>query len=1458
MKLCALLCLMLNVYVSFGQLAVPYVNTFDSPTSGNGWSHSALSGTDDWELGTPSGLVFNAAYTVPSAWKTNIDGGYTGYSSRVLVTPSFDLTSIPSNFSLSFIQKRHSSSVANYFLEYSVNNGVSWTVFNPATTLKKNWQTASGFTNGTANTFYKSAINLSSLQGQSNVMFRFRFVSNYPDGDGWLIDDFAIKQEYYNVYATQGDTIESSQNCAGFTVSTLIEYDNAYTQSYNNTTKYFFSVDNILDAGDLFLGTRVGNINASVQWDKTFSMIPNLNAGDYYIFYQHDATNVLNEDVENDNVGFAILHLDSIFEAPYSDDFESTTSNWKTYLENTGLLYWERGAGYSHYLEKAHSGLNAWHTSKSIIAQVPCGYSCNTQYLESPYFDLVGVTDPVVSFYYKSTSNISVFIVLQASADCGGTWTDLVYLNDTYDGEWHDYMIYLPVSLVSSATKFRVKYMDNQNSIEGISIDDFYVGSDKADLSIERDISNRNTSSSESTCNLKYYLTNNSGNVSADTTITKFYWSSDSIFDASDIYVGFKVENIAYLSSANWVNYVFTKPTTQPGRYYLFYFLDSDSVISETREYNNFGYFTIYQNQHETVPFFTDFENTTDGWHHNSSLSEDDWKWGTPYGVAFDTAFSGVKAFYTSNDSGYVSPLSRMHLYTPVFDFSNAQHPVIFFDMLLDADGNCSCYNANTNMSYSIDGGATWQVLDTTNRSYNRWYYSVSENGFGNDLNYYLPNTTIKMFQHGPENVFATVDQYNGKDASRNTRYVLDVTPLAGQTSVQFRYNLVTDFNTYNQPDLDYLHKGGALIDNFGISESFVDLTVEYKKALMISSLRDSVAFYMWVKNNGLAISNASTLKFYTSIDTTLDASDYLLGTTYLKSIRPDLNSYVNRKFKSPPNLGDYKYLIYSIDPNNSNIESNESNNTGFWNLALDSIHEYPYFNDFNDTIVDGWYQYSKGPYGDTISNLRFRNQIAPGEPLYFSYKRSGEWFTDRSTFGNGYSAPKFFLQSPAFSFEHVDSVKLSFDLFCAGGNLPLSLGGGQMQFSTDGGDHFTVLTPQYGAHHNWYNFSPSIWWFSDIYSDTAILDSTYFDLTFLRGEKNVVLQFTFQANETQANVPHGMRMDNFLIEGIQLDYHPLDSMVDVAANISVPTIDLNYSISNIGDKIGRDSKTKFYWSSDEYLDSNDILLDSVNLAPILMNDTLADQISLIYPVPIANQTYYIFYQVDTENNVKESIEVNNTGSFKIHFDAFVNYRPENILDSITILDNALNVGLNYSVENAGYLDGGDFETVFYWSENDQFEATDSLIGSQSDIGVLNQNSATSNITLDCVVPYNQNTYYVFFYIDENDSVFESDETDNVGVIKIKIQSTINVDENSRYLEIIGSDINSIFINLTNISYLNSHVKITNVLGQEILCTELSLVEGVNKFSLPNELVYGMYFIQLDQSVTKKLILGTN
>ena len=1136
------LIIILITQFGFAQLSLPHLNTFNSTTSDEGWTHYAISGTDNWERGNAS---VNPIITELS-WNTALNGSPTASSMMVLESPAFDLTDAALPYVLSF-KYQAAINQGNLYLEYTIDNGTTWTLLNPDGALKRSWQSTNGFFLGSSSTsvIRNPAIDISSLAGNVNVKFRFRFKTyNYVNGYGCILDDFAIKPEYYNIYASIGEPVEISPLCPEIVVKTSLNFDNQYTQSYPLETNYYLSTDTTLDASDMFLGTQSVNVSSS---DSTYDYVvptpENLNPGQYYIVYKHDYTNVLEEDNEDDNASYISLLVKPIFNLPYQTDFETEDINWKS---NTGSIpdisIWERGEGIRHHIEGAHSGTNAWHTSNTVMEHPDYLF----QTVESPYFNLNSSSEPLIlSFWYKDDYPGGVGYYdneykVQYQLNCNSYWQELYVFPENLSDDWEYLNIPLDETISTNENvRFRITYRGTYLGPEGIIFDDFYLGEEKPDLSIESIFSNDRFTSANSTTDMLKYQFRNSGSDVSQNVNTNFYWSDDNQLDANDVLLGSKsITGIVGNNDGQWLEFNYTKPTLATGDYFIIYQIDSDNDIDETRENNNIGAIAIKQNTKYGFPYFNDFETQADSWYHNSTLGVDEWELSTAQGVVLNETFSGDKAFI-SKPTGSVTSMSRMHLYTPPFDLSSSINPVIEFDMKLDNFMLCSCFEITLNFSYSVDNGATWTVLNPVNDSFSKWNDVLKYSEYSG-LDEFLGNPrTEKMFAKG-ETAITNFTAYNSRDIDRNTKYIISIPQLKDETNIRFRFNLSTENNDETSPNVSNSGQvEGALIDNFQIKEAEVDLGVPYTKNLYVSESSNSINFSIDVKNTGNYISDVSNIKFYLSQDNTYNAGDYLIGEEMLTAIQPDRKLHKILEYNLPSTFSNYSYLVYVIDDVNANIEINEANNTGAFTLGLEGITSFPYVEDFENDIIDGWYGYAYKDIDDaTLTNYRVTNKL----PITYKENEArrlinGMLRTEYVPYGSwqDYLTPLFYIQSPVFDFTSSDTSEplfMAFDLMSVGKS---TRNGSNMEYSLDGGNSWTLLTINSSpTTSNWY---PNWQTMSDMYNQPGWRDDNgdvfrvEMDISFLQSQSNVTFRYKYFSNyATSSSAPRGFRLDNFTI----------------------------------------------------------------------------------------------------------------------------------------------------------------------------------------------------------------------------------------------------------------------------------------------------------------------------------------
>ena len=1129
-------------FESKAQFTPPYYNGFDSVQDTVGWSHYALGGNDDWEWGVPEGLYLNATVSAPYCWGTNLDGERTENSIMCLETPSFDLSG-PDEYVLAIAHQYHTYNGGGN-IDYSLDGGTTWVLLDGNTNQQVNWYTANqwylnedAWYGSYTNSFRFSAHLLTFLQGQTDVKFRFKFGGGHSPREGWVIDDFRIIRNNPNVVALDGITYNASKYFSSFTIDVPIFYNAFVSTSFSNVTEYYFSYDNVFDGSDQLIGTKSINMGNSISsYQKTFPMMPNLSYGDYYIFVKHDADNNLVEADETDNVAKCILHIDSTFIPDYREDFESAQDWWTSYSTLVTVEPWVKGNNQVHQIYGTHSGDNAYYIPDPPVVSNNAGL-----YLESPYLDFSGPTGDVICLWYKSFDNYPEMynVGLESRADTAYIFTSSNGL--TYDtipttrvDDWDCICHDLNHLDGQNNTKLRLLFSslaNNASTSHHEVVDDIYIGEPRPDISLEH--LHQRTLNANWIHDTLYYNVFNSGLAPASSTQTEFYWSTDSVLDPSDILLGSKIEPSLVDTSYSYQWFAFTLPTNTEGDYYIISQADVNDVLDEMWESNNTSVFPTRVTPALSLPYSNDFETQIDHWYHQSLFGSDNWEWTTPNGFIVNSAFSGQKGLVTKAD-GIPDSSSLMLLYTPMFNLTGLTNPVMQFDMIYDVyhDGNPTDEIPSMNMSYSIDNGANWIILDTASLSYTNWYYEKKQAtyyGFEQpDYTFY----TDHLF-HYRENTFSEIESFQGRDVKRNTHYNLDLAHLQHHERIQFRFNFATPRE---------IGAEGAVIDDFKISEAETDLLVTYEKELMISSVSNEVRFFMHISNTRNYMSSPCVAKFYLSLDTILDAGDYYLGEDSIPVIRPHTAFYLNTVFDSPQfGLDNYVYLLYQLDATNTTTEVDEVNNIGHWPLEVNGVSDFPYYESFNDTVVDGWHHYITLSNGHHLRDgFRVRNMIAPGEDFYQMDLNSGTMFTERvNNVWSDNSLPYWYLESPAFDFTGLDSIHLSFQLMCVGRENSNDSEGGNIMVSINGGNSWFPLTHLNADTINWFNIeevetldNEPGWGFNPPGSGVEVLDSTAMDISWLSGYPHVQFRFKYRSNH-EFNTGYdvqGLRVDDFRV----------------------------------------------------------------------------------------------------------------------------------------------------------------------------------------------------------------------------------------------------------------------------------------------------------------------------------------
>ena len=1436
--------LLLNEFSALAQYTLPYETGFDQIITDTNWKASTVSGSGTWELGTPSPTVLNVSKlkSPPNAWCVNRVGADIGSHTMFLESPAFDFSDTSKSFMVRFWYAIRAHSGDGAFFQYSLDTGNSWHSLNGSSHQKYKWYNSNslwGSGNRAGWSFGSNGVahhSLDTLKGNSHVKFRFEWNGSLDTYHGLMIDDFGIVEIGENLSSSPVSPIVRGSSCNSFDLSLEVWYSNLSFTPFQHKTSFYFSADSILDSGDslIYQDLRIShnpkiNLNFIVPFPKGKPL------GTHYIFYKLDADSVITETKEEDNVGYFQLILDTILAIPYISSFESDSLEWTS----LGTKKWKREQSTSFGFKGAHFGKEVW--------SVPGSSTVSIDYLQSPNLNLSSHDSVIISFWYKCLGviNLANDRPIKYELGCSGVKGNIGFIPPMRNNTW-DYLNLTLPKIADTSDFVKINIHNGLSTSIGwwanpsklLVIDDIYIGPRKADLILPENSLGFSINSNTIIDTIRYDIVN-CGLKPADSSLTTFYWSTDSIFDSNDILLGTKVEAPMDTAQKKTGVFTFTKPTIASGKYFILYFLDGNDSIDEMREYNNSGYFPIEIKTVFSIPYFNDFNNNSIGWSSNASLGVDNWHRSFPLGISSDSALIDGQAWISFDTANFYNH-SRTHLLTPSFDLSSAINPVIEFDMRLRS--------GQLNMSYSIDNGYTWIVLDTgSSKSFSRWYYPMAySSGSGADYIYAANKTSLLFLSQ--EKSFAVLNQYNGRDAKRNDYYNLDIKNLAGQPNVRFRFNIGVPQGSNSIER--------ATIDNFNITEKNIDLHIPFEKSLIISSKAVNLRFYTTIENQGNYISNPSSLELYLSTDTILSANDYLIGNKNIPKIRPGIGYHLNTSFSNITNIALYKYLIFKVDAQNSVLESNESNNIRAWPLDKDGIKTLPYSNDFSDTILDGWHYYTKNVPSNYNTDFRIRNFIAKGEPTYNRDLQNSQLYTDAFTSWSGPYATMFYLVLPTFDFSHYDRIQMSFDLMSTGAYSGPNSNGGNLEYSLNGQTWY-LLKKTDGKNYNWYNGlalkslnNEPGWGKSPVNFTTAKLDSTSFDISKFSGENSVRFRFKYSSKFTPYNSggPHGFRLDNFLVQGQQLDYVSRNNYSIIHLTYTNPIFPFEYMIRNDGPSDGRISSTGFYWSTDSFLDPTDKLIHLETDSALFSNDSIQKTINLSFPNQLNNLEYYVLYKADDGGEFTETNEHNNVGFQKVRFAPFPNFTVDDNqgLDSLLTTDTKYTI--HFEVKNNGFVKNPPSKVTLYLSRESILRqgaiALDSIPIDSLGIGKTFSDSLEIKIPASFV--HLQGHFFILYFVDSDDLLLEGNEEDNIGVFKIVLKDY--------YIGIIEQFSNpkiSIFPNsfsdfvTININDQHSGIvaRISDANGKV-----LKMVEAANQRSISidlNFLAKGVYYLEI-------------
>ncbi len=295
---------------------------------------------------------------------------------------------------------------------------------------------------------------------------------------------------------------------------------------------------------------------------------------------------------------------------------------------------------------------------------------------------------------------------------------------------------------------------------------------------------------------------------------------------------------------------------------------------------------------------------------------------------------------------------------------------------------------------------------------------------------------------------------------------------------------------------------------------------------------------------------------------------------------------------------------------------------------------------------------------------------------------------------------------------------------------------------------------------------------------------------------------------------------DYITVMATPADLDILNSSVNPSTSHPGAMVTAACTVKNQGVQTTTPCVLNFYLSENHLLDINDLLLDSMMVDTIQENQQIQASKDILIPGSIAEDNYYLIFEIDAENTVFETSELNNTAFNNFNITAqFIDLEILSFLpDSSTIMaSNTTNV--NYILINNGDTIAEQSNLGIYLSENNLFNTTDQLLHTELINSLEGGQSVNINFDLEIPDSISEGNYYLIAFADNEELLEESNENNNQVTIELEITHNIGIKEqlSENSFAIIPNPNNGLFtVKLNNAFTENSLITISDYTGRII------------------------------------------
>jgi len=444
------------------------------------------------------------------------------------------------------------------------------------------------------------------------------------------------------------------------------------------------------------------------------------------------------------------------------------------------------------------------------------------------------------------------------------------------------------------------------------------------------------------------------------------------------------------------------------------------------------------------------------------------------------------------------------------------------------------------------------------------------------------------------------------------------------------------------------------------------------------------------------------------------------------------------------------------------------------------------------------------------------------------------------------------YIETPPFDFSHSDSIRISFLIRCFGHTfLESKRNGGNLQYTTDGGQNWIVLNDHYGTASNWYNYT-SLHRLDDEpgwAGDPQTLVTAINDISFLKGNSDVVFRFKYRSNYAPMDLysKKGLAVDDFLIQTFPCDYS-LSAAVDTIAATCDTTAEFSipYCVSNSGYSSGEESNTEIYLSDNDVLDVNDQLLTTLLQDQIIPGTSLNDTAHVSFSFSALQSEYYIFIITDAFDSIIETDELNNIDTVFLKIFPHIDLYTELQVDSIHFTSVNDSIFIPYTIFNFGAdvcLSG---QTNIFISDNSSLNYNDIFVTSKPFGNLLPNGHIVDSVSINSLSSLvADSVFYLIFESTPSSGLNDCFIDNNIDAVKMLYDAFVSSND-------VGLDeIRVFFVNDELIVHypktecITSDIIVVNGIGQYIFSQTIDLNQGSNSIPIHKLSASGIYYVMI-------------